>query len=44
MHEPHEGGRTVVEVGGLTLGGATPEFDAIAERLRETAPPTPDEE
>ncbi|GLY79901.1 cytochrome c biogenesis protein ResB [Actinoallomurus iriomotensis] len=39
-----EGGRTVVEVGGLTLGGATPEFDAIAERLREAAPPTPDEE
>jgi hypothetical protein len=35
----------VVEVGGLTLGGATPEFDAIAERLRENAPPTtPDEE
>ncbi|MFB9833417.1 cytochrome c biogenesis protein ResB [Actinoallomurus acaciae] len=39
-----EGGRTVVEVGGLTLGGVTPEFDAIAERLREAAPPTPDEE
>jgi cytochrome c biogenesis protein len=39
-----EGGRTVVEVGGLTLGGATPEFDAIAERLTKTAPHTPDEE
>jgi cytochrome c biogenesis protein len=41
-----EGGRTVVEVGGLTLGGATPEFDAIAGRL-PGAPPkptTPDEE
>jgi cytochrome c biogenesis protein len=37
-------GRTVVEVGGLTLGGVTPEFDAIAERLAKTAPQTPDEE
>jgi cytochrome c biogenesis protein len=41
-----EGGRTVVEVGGLTLGGATPEFDAIVERLAGAAPKptTPDEE
>ena len=39
-----EGGRTVVEVGGLTLGGTTPEFDAIAERLAGAAPRTPDEE
>jgi cytochrome c biogenesis protein len=39
-----EGGRTVVEVGGLTLGGTTPEFDAIAERLAGAAPQTPDEE
>ena len=41
-----EGGRTVVEVGGLTLGGATPEFDSIVERLRAAAPepPTTDEE
>jgi cytochrome c biogenesis protein len=39
-----DGGRTVVEVGGLTLGGATPEFDAIVERLGKTAPTTPDEE
>lgn len=38
------GGRTVVEVGGLTLGGTTPEFDAIAERLSGAAPQTPDEE
>jgi cytochrome c biogenesis protein len=37
-------GRTVVEVGGLTLGGTTPEFDAIAERLAKPAPQTPDEE
>jgi cytochrome c biogenesis protein len=37
-------GRTVVEVGGLTLGGTTPEFDAIVERLAEPAPATPDEE
>jgi cytochrome c biogenesis protein len=35
-----EGGRTVVEVGGLTLGGATPEFDAIVERLEEAVPKT----
>jgi cytochrome c biogenesis protein len=35
-----DGGRTVVEVGGLTLGGTTPEFDAIVERLSKT----PDEE
>jgi hypothetical protein len=34
----------VVEIGGLTLGGTTPEFDAIAERLSGAAPPTPDEE
>ncbi len=33
-----DGGRTVVEVGGLTLGGATPEFDAIVERLSGAAP------
>jgi cytochrome c biogenesis protein len=39
-----EGGRTVVEVGGLTLGGTTPEFDAIAERLSGAAPQSPDEE
>jgi cytochrome c biogenesis protein len=41
-----EGGRTVVEVGGLTLGGATPEFDAIVERLARTTPnrTTTDEE
>jgi len=39
-----EGGRTVVEVGGLTLGGTTPEFDAITERLSGAASPTPDEE
>jgi cytochrome c biogenesis protein len=39
-----DGGRTVVEIGGLTLGGTTPEFDAIAERLSGAAPPTPDEE
>lgn len=41
-----EGGRTVVEVGGLTLGGATPEFESIVERLRAAAPqpPTTDEE
>jgi cytochrome c biogenesis protein len=39
-----EGGRTVVEVGGLTLGGTTPEFDAIAERLSGAAPQSPDKE
>ncbi|GAB2827704.1 cytochrome c biogenesis protein ResB [Actinoallomurus bryophytorum] len=39
-----DGGRTVVEIGGLTLGGTTPEFDAIAERLSGAAPTTPDEE
>jgi cytochrome c biogenesis protein len=39
-----DGGRTVVEIGGLTLGGTTPEFDAIAERLSGAAPPTPGEE
>jgi cytochrome c biogenesis protein len=39
-----DGGRTVVEIGGLTLGGTTPEFDAIAERLSGAAPSTPDEE
>jgi cytochrome c biogenesis protein len=38
------GGRTVVEIGGLTLGGTTPEFDAIAERLAGAAPQPPDEE
>ncbi|GAA4620923.1 cytochrome c biogenesis protein ResB [Actinoallomurus vinaceus] len=36
-----EGGRTVVEVGGLTLGGATPDFDAIVERLKKAAPEEP---
>jgi cytochrome c biogenesis protein len=41
-----EGGRTVVEVGGLTLGGATEEFDTIVERLAGATrkPTTPDEE
>lgn len=29
-----EGGRTVVEIGGLTLGNPTPEFDEIVESLR----------
>jgi cytochrome c biogenesis protein len=33
-----EGGRTVVEVGGLALGGATPEFTAIVDRLRTSNP------
>ncbi|MEV5746379.1 cytochrome c biogenesis protein ResB [Actinoallomurus sp. NPDC052308] len=33
-----EGGRTVVQVGGLTLGGATPDFEAIVERLKTAAP------
>ncbi|GAA2115079.1 cytochrome c biogenesis protein ResB [Actinomadura alba] len=32
-----EGGHTVVEVGGLTLGNPTAEFDEIVERLREDA-------
>ncbi|GAB3960824.1 cytochrome c biogenesis protein ResB [Actinoallomurus acanthiterrae] len=36
-----EGGRTVVDVGGLTLGGATPDFDAIVERLKKAAPEEP---
>ncbi|MFL6055529.1 MAG: cytochrome c biogenesis protein ResB, partial [Actinoallomurus sp.] len=36
-----EGGRTVVDVGGLTLGGATPDFDAIVERLKTVAPEQP---
>ncbi|MCO6004401.1 cytochrome c biogenesis protein ResB [Actinoallomurus purpureus] len=36
-----DGGRTVVEVGGLTLGGATPDFDAIVERLKKAAPEEP---
>jgi cytochrome c biogenesis protein len=31
-----EGGRTVVEVGGLTLGNPTPEFDEIVAALRGT--------
>lgn len=36
-------GRTVVEVGGLTLGGATAEFDAIVEKLKtQDTPDTPD--
>jgi cytochrome c biogenesis protein len=41
-----EDGRTVVEVGGLTLGSATAEFDSIVERLAGAArkPTTPDEE
>ena len=38
MRRAAEGGRTVVEVGGLTLGGTTPEFDAIVERLSGAAP------
>jgi cytochrome c biogenesis protein len=33
-------GRTTVEIGGLTLGGATPEFDAIVEQLTAAAPKT----
>ncbi|GAA4606094.1 cytochrome c biogenesis protein ResB [Actinoallomurus liliacearum] len=33
-----DGGRTVVQVGGLTLGGATPDFEAIVERLKTAAP------
>ncbi|MCO5994522.1 cytochrome c biogenesis protein ResB [Actinoallomurus rhizosphaericola] len=36
-----EGGRTVVQVGGLTLGGATPDFQAIVERLKTAAPEEP---
>jgi cytochrome c biogenesis protein len=37
-------GRTVVEVGGLTLGNPTPEFDEIAQGLRgDAAPESPDE-
>ena len=33
-----EGGRTVVEVGGLTLGNPTPEFDDIVTALRGPGP------
>ncbi|MCW2899724.1 MAG: ResB family protein [Streptosporangiaceae bacterium] len=36
------GGRTVVEVGGLTLGAPTPEFDEIVERLRGDAAALPE--
>ena len=39
---PGDGGRTVVEVGGLTLGNPTAEFDDVVERLRDTVPPAPD--
>jgi cytochrome c biogenesis protein len=39
-----EGGRTVVQVGGLTLGGATAEFDAIVERLEGAVPKTTTDE
>jgi cytochrome c biogenesis protein len=36
--EAPDGGLTVVEVGGLTLGAATTEFDELAERLRSALP------
>ncbi|REE98020.1 cytochrome c biogenesis protein [Thermomonospora umbrina] len=35
---PGEGGRTVVEVGGLTLGNPTPEFDDVVAALRRDDP------
>ncbi|TDC55702.1 cytochrome c biogenesis protein ResB [Actinomadura sp. KC345] len=38
-----EGGRTVVEVGGLTLGTPTPEFDEIVTALRGPRPEPDDE-
>ncbi|SEG29620.1 cytochrome c biogenesis protein [Thermomonospora echinospora] len=37
---PGEGGRTVVEVGGLTLGNPTAEFDDLVTALRRDVPPT----
>ena len=33
-----KGGRTVVEVGGLTLGNATSEFDEIVADLKKADP------
>jgi cytochrome c biogenesis protein len=37
-----EGGRTVVEVGGLALGNATAEFDDIVSDLRQRIPALPE--
>ncbi|MBA9001426.1 cytochrome c biogenesis protein ResB [Thermomonospora cellulosilytica] len=40
---PGEGGRTVVEIGGLTLGNPTAEFDDLVAALRRDVPPAGDD-